>query len=123
MMRHFALRGLIAAAVFSPAFVLAGCHSYHIDSTIENRTGAVIKLMEVDYPNASFGTDSVAAGADYHYRFQVEDDGPLKITYTAPNDHVVHITGLKLERREQGRLEIVLLPDGKATFHPELSGR
>lgn len=121
MMRHFTLRGMIAAAALFPFLLAAGCHSYHIDSTIENHTGTVIKLLEVDYPNASFGTDAVAAGADYHYRFQVEDDGPVKITYTAPNNHVVHITGVNLARRQQGRLQIVLLPNGKAEFHPELT--
>lgn len=123
MTRHFALRGMIAAAVLSPVFLAAGCHSYHIDSTIENRTGATIKLLEVDYPNASFGTDAIAAGANYHYRFQVEDTGPLKITYTAPGNHVVQITGVTLTRRQQGLLQIVLLPGGKAEFHPELTGQ
>ena len=42
---------------------LAACHSYHIDTTVENRTGGAIQLLEVDYPSASFGADSLAAGA------------------------------------------------------------
>lgn len=115
------LRGFACAAVLAPSLLAAGCHSYHVDATIENRTGAAIELLEVDYPNASFGTDSLAAGADYHYRFQVEDNGPLKISYAAPDKRMLHITGINLVQRQQGALEIVLLPGGKAEFHPEFT--
>ena len=66
----------------------AGCHSYHIDTTIENHTGAAIQLLEVDYPSASFGTDNIAPGADFHYRFQVRGDGPL--TLAVKFQEVVH---------------------------------
>jgi hypothetical protein len=120
-MRRSRLRGLIPALVLWPVFLAAGCHSYHIDTTIENRTGSVIKLLEVDYPDASFGADSIAAGADFHYRIQVEGTGPLTITYTGADDKQVKIKGLDLAQRQQGRLEIVLLPDGKAEFHPEFT--
>lgn len=115
-------RSILAAA--SSAFLLlaAGCHSYHIDTTIENRTGAAVQLLEVDYPDASFGVDALAPGADFHYRIQIQGSGQLKISYTAPLNKQVQITGPTLVQRQQGRLEIVLLPAGKAEFHPELTG-
>jgi hypothetical protein len=100
---------------------MAGCHSYHIDTTVENRTGAAVRLLEVDYPSASFGTDSIAPGADFHYRFQVQGTGPIKVQYTGPNDRQVQLTGPTLADRQQGSLEIVLLPDGKGEFHPQLT--
>ena len=49
------LRLMAIAAVL--ALSLTGCHSSHIDATVENRTGAPIELLEVDYPSASFGAD------------------------------------------------------------------
>jgi hypothetical protein len=49
---------------------------------VENRTGAAIELLEVDYPSASFGADTLASGADFHYRFQVRGSGPVKVQYT-----------------------------------------
>jgi hypothetical protein len=101
--------------------LLAGCHSYHIDATVENRTGAPIQLLEVDYPFASFGVNTLASGADFHYRFDVTGSGQLKITYTAQDGKQAQITGPKLANRQQGRLEIVLLPNSKADFHPELT--
>jgi hypothetical protein len=102
----------------------AGCHSYRIDATVENRTGAAIDLVEVDYPSASFGTDTLAADGNYHYRFQVRGSGPIKVQYTDPSSHQLRqMTGPTLFERQEGHIEIVLLPDGKAEFHPALTPR
>jgi hypothetical protein len=98
-----------------------GCHSYHIETTVENRTGVAIQLLEVDYPSASFGADSLAAGADFHYRIQIRGTGPVKVQYTVPGGHQDQINGPQLTERQQGDLVIVLLPGGKAEFLPELT--
>jgi hypothetical protein len=115
------LRFPLFAAILFPVSLFAGCHSYHIDTTIENRTGASIQLLEVDYPSASFGADSLATGANFHYRFQVRGSGKLKVTFTAANNKAVQIQGPTLVEGQQGQLEIVLEPGGKAEFHPQLS--
>lgn len=114
------------AAVALPALAsIAGCHSYHIETTVENRTGAAIQLLEVDYPSASFGANSLAANAVFHYRIQLRGSGPLKVLYTAndgsPVQQQIQIDGPVLTERQEGSLQIVLLPAGKATFHPELT--
>ncbi len=114
------LRLLLAVAVV-PVVLLSACHSYHIDATIENRTGAPVQLIEVDYPSASFGVDSLAAGVVFHYRFQVRGSGPLKLSYTPANEKQVQLTGPALTEGQQGQLEIVLSPGGKAEFHPQLT--
>jgi hypothetical protein len=108
----------IIAAFCVASLVVAGCHSYHIDTTIENHTGDAIQLLEVDYPSASFGADSLAAGAVFHYRFQVRGSGPLTVSYTTSAGHPVHNTGPALFENEQGQLHIVLLPGAKADFEP-----
>lgn len=108
--------GLLAAGSLA---ALAGCHSYHVDTVVENRTGGAVKLLEVDYPNASFGTDAIAAGADFHYRFQIQGDGPLKVQYTLPDGKTASVTGPSLLQDQEGRLQIVLLPDAKVEFQPE----
>ena len=103
---------------------LAGCHSAHVAVTVENRTGAPIELLEVDYPSASFGADSLASGADYHYRIQVRLSGPVKVQYTESSTHTVRqSTGAALYEGQNGQLQIVLLPGGKMEFHPQLSPR
>jgi hypothetical protein len=118
--------GWVLAAIALPALMTAeGCHSYHIETTVENRTGGAIQLLEVDYPSASFGAESLAADGVFHYRIQLQGRGPLKVLYTASDSsqaqRQVQIDGPTVAERQEGRLEIVLLPGGKATFHPELT--
>jgi len=109
------------AAGLTSVLISTGCHSYHIDATVENRTGAPIQLLEVDYPSASFGVDSLANGATFHYRFQVRGSGPLKVSFTAADGKQVQITGPALAEPQQGQLEIVLLPGANADFLPHLT--
>jgi hypothetical protein len=118
---HAGLRALFYPGILLSTGFFFGCHSYHVDATIENRTGAPIQLLEVDYPSASFGTDTLDADADLHYRFQLSGNGQLKISYTAANGQTVQISGPTLVERQQGQLEIVLEPGGKAEFHPHLT--
>ena len=100
---------------------LAACHSSHIDVVVENRTGAPVRLLEVDYPSASFGSNALADGAAFHYRIQVQGKGQLRVLYTAGDGRQNQIEGPELAEPQEGRLEIQLLPAGKAEFHPHLS--
>ncbi len=119
VIRSFAARCCFLALIAGVA--MAGCHSFHIDIAVENRTGAPIKLLEVDYPYASFGSNGLAADATFHYRIQVQGSGPLKVQYTDPHEHQVRIQGPALAEKQEGTMEIVLLPNGKAEFQPHLS--
>jgi hypothetical protein len=112
---------LRAFAVFLFLPALAGCHSYHVDTTVENRTGGLIQLLEVDYPSASFGAGTLAQDAVLPYRVQFRNSGPIKVQYTAPDGRLVTIDGPTVAERQEGRLQIVLLPAGKAEFHPQLT--
>jgi hypothetical protein len=113
--------GLAAVIALSILIPVSGCHSYHLETTVENHTGAAIQLLEVDYPNASFGADSLAAGADFHYRIQIQGSGTLKVQYTVAGGRQVQINGPMLYERQQGTLSIVLQPNGKADFAPQLT--
>lgn len=113
---------LVPLAALAAALLLSGCRSYRINATVENRTGADIELLEVDYPSASFGADRLANGADLPYRLQVRLSGPVKVQYTESATHTVRqATGPTLAERETGRIEIILLPGGKVQFNPSLS--
>lgn len=118
-MKRRLLAVMVAWLLLLPA---VGCRSPHVQVTVENRTGAEVRLLEVDYPSASFGVDSIAPGGDYHYKIQVTASGPVKVQYTDPANHQPQITGPELKEGDRGRLEIVLLPDGKADFSKKGSG-
>jgi hypothetical protein len=115
------IRRTFLAGSTSLLFAASACHSYHVDTTVENRTGGPIQLLEVDYPTASFGADKLDAGAVYHYRIQLRGIGPLKVQYTAADSRQAQIEGPTVTERQEGTLQIVLLPAGKAEFHPQLT--
>jgi hypothetical protein len=111
-------------AVGALALGFVGCKSYWIDTSVENQSGQTVRELEVDYPTASFGANSLAAGATMHYRFQVRGSGPVKVEYTSSDEKLVHklvrAQGLTLEERQHGQLMIRLLPLGKVEFVPRL---
>jgi len=100
-----------------------GCRSYHVGITVENRTGAPIQLVEVDYPSASFGAGSLAPGANLQYQIQVRGTAPIKVQYTGAGGVQKQVSGPALSEGDEGQLQIILLPDGKAEFTPQLSHR
>lgn len=115
-------RGVAIAGLAAAAWMLGGCHSNRIVATVENRTGGAITLLEVDYPSASFGVDALPDGANYPYRFKVQNSGIVKVQYTAADGRTIRqITGPELREGQQGTLTIILRPDGTAAFHPDLS--
>jgi hypothetical protein len=99
-----------------------GCHSAAIEATIVNDTGKPISLLQVDYPSASFGVQTLAPGARYAYRFKVLGAGAIKLTYTDTAQHAHQATGPALSEGSDGPLRIVLTDDGvhwePASFAP-----
>ncbi|WP_263354510.1 hypothetical protein [Acidicapsa acidisoli] len=102
------------------ALIASGCRSYWIDANIENQTGQPIHELEVDYPSASFGTNTLASGAAMHYRFQTRGSGPVKVEYTSGDGRTTHAQGTTLAEHQEGQLTIRLLPLGKVEFVPKL---
>jgi len=98
---------------------ISGCRSYRVQVTVENRAGAPVQLLEVDYPSASFGADNLAPGTSMHYSLQVRGYGPVKVQYTVGGAQT-QLSGPSLAEKDEGQLLIVLLPGGKAQFTPEL---
>jgi hypothetical protein len=91
---------------------LTGCHSAHIEATLSNRTPDTLTLVEVDYPSASFGTQTLAPGADFHYRFKVLGSGPTTLLWTDPSHHDHKSPGPDLHENDEGRLAITIQPSG-----------
>ena len=100
---------------------ISGCHSYHIEATVQNHTGGTITLLEVDYPSASFGADTLAAGGVFHHRIQTRGSGQITVQYTGADGRIAQIKGPMLYEGQDGSVEIDLQPGGKAEFHPALT--
>ena len=89
---------------------LTGCHSHYVSIDIHNTTAAPITLVEVDYPSASFGVDTLAAGATYHYRFKILGDGSAKILWTDAAQHQHTVPGPSLSEGQEGTLTATITP-------------
>ena len=91
---------------------LTGCRSPYVTTTVSNRTPSPVTLVEIDYPSASFGTQTLTPSADFHYRFKVLGSGAMKLTYTdsAQKEHA--FTGPFLKEGAEGPVTIVIAPDG-----------
>lgn len=109
----------IAAAV--ACLSVAACRSAFVQTSIVNHTGGLVQLVEVDYPSASFGTQQIAGDATFHYRFKIQDSGPVKITFTGGSNKVYSSTGPTLREGQQGTLTITLGPNGQVNWAPDLS--
>ena len=91
---------------------IAGCHSPYVAATISNRTSQPLTLIEVDYPSASFGTENLAPGTDFHYRFKVLGSGSMKLLYTDSDHHDHKADGPSLKEGAEGSLVITVTPAG-----------
>ena len=101
--------------------LLGGCHSAFVAASITNHTGGAIRLLEVDYPSASFGTQDLANGAEFHYRFKLIGNGPVKLSWTdaVQKDH--ESVGPTLTEGQEGKLSITVGPERavwQSALHP-----
>jgi hypothetical protein len=109
---------MLAAALL----LTTGCHSAYIDATLRNATDRPITLVELDYPSASFGTQTLAPNQDFHYRFKVLGAGDLKLLYTDPGNHDQHANGPHLQEGDEGTLVVTVTPHG-TQWSPTLHNR
>jgi hypothetical protein len=108
---------------FAAALALSGCHSAFIDATISNHTNQPLSLIEVDYPSASFGTQTLAPGQDFHYRFKVLGNGPTTLLWTDQSHHDRKIYGPGLREGDEGRLAITFNPKADPAWNLQLVNR
>jgi len=100
---------------------LSGCKSDWVNAEVRNESGQTIHELEVDYPTASFGSNSLASGGTMHYRLQIRGSGPVKVEYTFEDGKTVHAQGLNLGEHQKGSLTIRIFPGGKVDFVPNLT--
>ncbi len=104
----------VAAVAFSCGLLTAlGCHSAFVDADVRNRTPQPLSLLELDYPSASLGTQTLAPGADFHYRFKVLGSGPAKLLWTGhAQTQQQQATGPELREGDEGTFVVTVQPAG-----------
>ncbi len=120
-MRLFKL--FILHIAFAAPLALSGCHSPYVAATLSNRTSQPLSLLELDYPSASFGTQSLPPGQSYHYRFKVLGSGPTTLLWTDSAHHDHKVSGPSLREGDEGTLTIAFLPSANPTWDLQLINR
>ena len=110
-----------ASIIGSLALCLTGCHSAFVETTIDNRGETQVRLIEVDYPSASFGVGSIGPHSQFHYRFKIQGSGALKIEFTDTAGKTHDSDGPQLSQGQEGRLSIVIQPTGDVAWQPQLT--
>jgi hypothetical protein len=98
-----------------------GCHSAFVEATIENQGESPVRLVEVDYPDASFGVGSIVPHSQFHYHFKIQGSGPLKIEFTDADGKLHNSDGPILNQGQEGTLGIVIQPNGAVSWQPSLT--
>lgn len=106
--RRDAAYAVLYLGLLAITFGIAGCHSAYVNATVSNRSASTISVVQVEYPSASFGTQSIAPGHDFKYRFKVLGSGAMKIVYTdsARAEHT--FAGPSLKEGDEGSLAIIV---------------
>ncbi len=109
------------AATVLLSLAASGCRRTPVvDATITNNTGENIRVLEVDYPNASFGTSTLNQGESFRYRFVIQDPGHVSLSYSDLRGKDHKAIGPAVDKGQQGTISAVLNPSGVA-WTPRLS--
>jgi hypothetical protein len=99
---------------------LAACRSAFIETTLRNDGDTPVRLIEIDYPSASFGAQSLAAHSVFHYRFKVQGEGPVTLSYTGADGRSHTATGPTLDEGQHGSLTVTIDPAGRVEWAESL---
>jgi hypothetical protein len=100
---------------------LAGCRSPYIETDIVNNSGAALRLIEVDYPSASFGKQSLDPRTTYHYHFKIQGSGQITISFTDAAGKIHNATGPELKEGQHGPLTISVDSSGNVAWSQHLA--
>jgi hypothetical protein len=113
------------AVLFSTSLTLAltgliACRSAFVETTLRNDGDVPLRLVEVDYPSATFGIQTLNAHSAYHYRFKVQGSGAVTLSYTGFDGKTHSATGPILDEGQHGDLTITVDQAGKINWSETL---
>jgi hypothetical protein len=111
---------LLKVSALLLTLLCVGCHSRLVEVTIVNQ-GPAMRVMEFDYPSASFGANLLATGAKFNYRFKIQGSGPLSLQWEDGAGHTHTAEGPKLNQGDQGSLLVNIDARGSVTWTTALT--
>src|SRR5215471_6634067 len=94
----------------------AGCRSHVIKVSVVNTSSQPVSTVIVDYPDATFGVNSLAPGKSFPYVIKPMGTGPLKVQFTNAQGLSHTVNGPTLHKGDEGAIQIKLSQDSAAFF-------
>ena len=92
--------------------VVNGCaHSHVIEVTVTNTSNEKISNIAIEYPEASFGINSLDPGKSYQYKIKPTSTGPVKIAFLNSHAQDRVSTGPVVHKDDEGSIEIKVTQD------------
>ena len=120
MSRWNRLRGFLGLTALAGLMLTIGCRAKLVEVRVVNSGTTDLHNVEVDYPSASFGISSLAPGATYIYRIQLQDAGRMKVEFSDSKEQPHSGKGPYVKEGQQGTLTVTLDQSGKNQWTPHL---
>ena len=117
------MRAIPAVTALLICVAAGGCRSALINATVSNHRSTALSLVEVDYPSASFGIQTLAPGEEYHYRFKVIGDGPTAVLWNEGGRDQKKSSGPVLREGDQGMLNVTFTSNTNPVWDVKLTNR
>jgi hypothetical protein len=103
----------LVAIIF--AVSLSGCRAHVVKIIVTNTSDLPIKTIIVDYPDATFGKDTLAPGEAYFSIIKPVDKGPIKVRFTDAQGISHSYQSIALEKNDDGSVNIRLTQNSADT--------
>lgn len=114
------LRGCLGLVALAGLILTVGCRAKLVEVRVVNSGTTDLHNVEVDYPSASFGMSSLAPGATYTYRIQLQDAGRMKVEFSDSKEQPHSGKGPYVKEGQQGTLTLTLDASGKNQWDSQL---
>jgi hypothetical protein len=91
--------------------VAIGCRSRVIKVTLTNTSEQPLSAVIVDYPDATFGVNTLPPGRTFQYTIKPLDSGALKIQFTDAGGKTHNVTGPAVRKGQEGSIAIRINQD------------
>jgi|SRR5215471_19154009 len=117
------LRSSLALVILVALPAVSGCtHSHVIQVNVTNASSENVSTVMIDYPEATFGINSLAPGKTFRYKIKPTATGAMKIEFLNARGIDRVSAGPVVHKNDEGSIEIKLTQDG-ATSELRLAGK
>jgi hypothetical protein len=102
------MKSLRFATTLIFVIAMAGCRAHVVKISLTNTSAQPIKTIIVDYPNATFGKDTLAPGESYFSLIKPVDHGPIKVMFTDAQGGRHAYQSISLQQGDDGSVNIKL---------------